>query len=158
VRKQIGMALALGAVLIVALLLGLSALQPEVQAAPVERPLTQVTRTALTVTQLTRSPGVTVSLTGAITAGHKFDNDYMTFLLVQNDYTETITTTFDIPVTVDGMEVSDLQVPVAAGIQKMIGPVPTATYNQGGSGDDKYRVYVDYSGVTSVTVGAFRLR
>jgi hypothetical protein len=157
-RKQIGVALALGALLVIALLLGLSALQPEVQAAPAERPLAQPTRAVLSVTVLSRSPGTTVTLTGAVTTGHRFDNDYMTFLMIQNDYTETITATFDIPVTVDGMEVSDLEVPVAAGIQKMIGPFPTDTYNQGGSGADRYRVYVDYSKTTSVTVGAYRLK
>jgi hypothetical protein len=158
VRKQAGIVLALGVLSVVALLLGLSALQPEVQAAPAERPLAQPTRAVLSVTVMSRSPGTTVSLTNAVTTGHRFDNDYMTFLLVQNDYTETITTTFDIPVTVDGMEVADLEVGVAAGIQKMIGPFPTDTYNQGGSGADKYRVYVDYSQTTSVTAGAYRLR
>jgi hypothetical protein len=40
----------------------------------------------------------------------------------------------------------------------MIGPFPTDTYNQGGSGADKYRVYVDYSEVASVTAGAYRLK
>jgi hypothetical protein len=63
-----------------------------------------------------------------------------------------ITVTLDIKPTVDGGEVTDRAVTVAAGARRRIGPFPTSIYNDPATG----RAKVTFSSVTSVTVEAFK--
>lgn len=69
--------------------------------------------------------------------------------MVKNDDASAITVTLVTQGTVDSQAVADRTVTVAAGAIKLIGPFPTATYN-----DSSGNVQVTYSAVTSITVGA----
>ena len=99
------------------------------------------------------SDGLSVQTDGASAAsgGDSFRNDGKTFLAVHNGDASGMTVTLVTPQTVDGNAVDDKAVAVAAGETEIIGPLPTATYND--SGND---VSVTYSSVTSLTVLAFR--
>ena len=107
--------------------------------------------TALAVQQIGRA-GVTPAFTAANADGHTILNDGKTFLEVKNAGSE-ITVTIDTPQTVDGLAVTQRTVVVAATTgDKMIGPF-TTDYNQPGT---EY-ILVTFTGVTSVTCGAFRV-
>lgn len=112
----------------------------------------------LTVTDVTEA-GVAMTLASAAGGGDSFANDSSgrTFLVVTNGSGGSITVTIT-PAT------ASVFVPghgtltkaaggaaVAAGVTKIFGPFPT-TYN-----DSSGRVAVTYSGVTSLTVGVFRV-
>lgn len=107
-------------------------------------------RSELTVQTIVKT-GLADTYAAANVDGNSFDNDGNTFLHVKNAGVGSITVTIQTPGTVDDLAVSDRTVTVANGAEKMIGPFPPGIYNQSGE------VYVDYSGVTSVTVGAFKL-
>lgn len=81
-----------------------------------------------------------------------FVNNGETFLHVKNGGASPITATFQTPGLVDGLAVADLVVSVPNAEERMIGPFPTAIYNQGVG-----VVHVDWSSATSVTVAAFRM-
>ena len=154
-----------GLVLVVTVLVALMAIGhvPAAVAAPEESPVLSqdegplyTTYTTMTVTTIRRSGGgVTDTLTAAIN-GQKFSNNGKVFVEVDNAYTGTITATFVLPGTVDGQAIPDLAIPVGAGVTKFVGPFPPAFYNQP-SGADQGKVYIEWSSVTSVTVGAFTL-
>ncbi len=95
--------------------------------------------------------GIVPSLGAAAGGGDEFANDGETFLWVNNGGGGNITVTLVTQATVDGLAVADRTVTVNAGQQKFIGDLEKAIYN-----DTNGRVQVTYSGVTSVTVGAFR--
>lgn len=106
--------------------------------------------TQLTVTPLTRA-GVTPALTAADATGNTFLNgDEHTFLVVKNGGGAGITVSLDILTTIDGQPVTDRTVSVPAAGERWIGPFPKIYYNNASD-----LVTVTYSGVTSVTVGAF---
>jgi hypothetical protein len=109
-------------------------------------------RTDLPVQQINR-----IGLNPAYTAGngsggHSISNDGRVFFHVKNGGGAPITATAQTPVTVDDLAVADRVVTVPAGGERMIGPFPPGLYNQSDG-----KVYLDFSDVTSVTVGAFRL-
>jgi hypothetical protein len=112
-----------------------------------------VARTSLTVQDIDRT-GLTPSFSAANADGHEIDNDAIlrTFLYVKNGGGGGITVTVVTSETRDGLAVADLTVSVGAGADSIIGPFPPAQYDQT---DDT--VDVDFSGVTSVTVAAFKL-
>lgn len=109
-------------------------------------------RTALTVQTISRSGLAPSYSNGDATNDHQFLNDGKTFVHVKNGGGSSITVTIQTPGSVDGLAVADRDVTVANGAEKMIGPFPTATYNQSGG-----LVYLDLSADTSVTLAAFKL-
>jgi hypothetical protein len=69
---------------------------------------------------------------------------------VHNGAVAPINVTVQTTATVGGLDVADLVVPVPAGADALIGPLPKTLF--GRSDDpDKGRAYVDYSAVTDVT-------
>lgn len=109
-------------------------------------------RGTLSVQQIARAGIVPAYTAGDAANGHQFANNEKTFLHVKNAGVGSITVTLQTPGSVDGLAVADRTVTVANGAEKMIGPFPAAAYNQSGG-----LVYVDLSGDTSVTLGAFTI-
>lgn len=112
----------------------------------------------LTVQEISRS-GKAVSkplIAATATHGNKFRNNGRTFLRVKNGSVGDITATFNTPGMIDGQEIEELTMTVKAaddenGLDFLdIGPF-SAVFNQA----DGY-VWVTFSSVSSVTVGAFR--
>lgn len=83
--------------------------------------------------------------------GNTVDPD--TILVVINGGVGSINVTLQTPVTVRGRAVADDVIAVAAGATKWIKLTDRALVRT--SAPDADKIYVDYSGVTSVTVGAF---
>jgi hypothetical protein len=110
----------------------------------------EMARSALTVQTIVKT-GLANALAAANVDGNSFANDGNTFLHVKNAGGSPITVTIQTPGTVDDLAVAERTVSVTNATEKMIGPFPPGIYNQSGE------VYVDYSAVTSVTVGAFKL-
>jgi hypothetical protein len=114
---------------------------------------------ALTVTDVTVS-GVLQTLAAAAAGGDDFFNgdDQRTFFVVTNGGGAPINVTIDaIPTSVNvtgwgSVPVSDTVVAVANSTTRVIGPFPPQRFNNAAG-----RVAVTYSGVSSVTVAAFRL-
>lgn len=93
------------------------------------------------------------SIVAADVAGDSWPNTGTEFLYVDNQHGSTpCTVGLDIQLSVDGQTVPDKTVVVAAGAKKLIGPFPTATYNDGNS-----RAKVTYTSVASVKVAALKL-
>ena len=109
-------------------------------------------REALTLQSIVRG-GLEPAYTAANADGHSVTNDgKRTFVHVNNGSGSEVTITIDTPGTVDGLAISDREVAVPAGEERMIGPFPTDWYNQSDG-----TVHVDYSDTTSVTIGAFKV-
>lgn len=109
-------------------------------------------RTDFTVLQIART-GLTAAYTAADGSNQNaFVNDGRTYLHVKNGGGGAITVTIDTPGVVDGLAVGNLAVSVGAGVEKVLGPFPTNIYNQSDG-----KVYVDWSGVTSVTAMVARM-
>lgn len=106
-------------------------------------------RTALTAQSVT-SAGLTPSYAAANVDGHSYQPTAGRLLHVKNGGAGSITVTLPTPGTVDGLAVSDRTVTIGAGAEKLIGVGRGAAYRQDGG-----VVYVDFSGVTSVTVALF---
>lgn len=108
-------------------------------------------RTAITVQEISRT-GVTEALVAANAAGgNSFPNDGRTYLSVVTTGT-TSNVTVSVPITVDSQVVTPRVVACTGTARYKIGPFPPNTYNQADGA-----VYVDFSAVTGVTIGAFRL-
>lgn len=107
---------------------------------------------ALTVATMAGKTGIAAALAAANVDGNFFDNDGRTWLEVVNGGGASITVTIAVPYTVDGSAVTPPTVTVPAGARRLIGKLDTTIYNNGSN-----QVNVTYSGVTSVTVGAFRM-
>ena len=108
-------------------------------------------RGVLTVQQIARA-GLVPAYVAGDALGHEFLNDGKTFVHVKNGSASPITVTIPTPGQVDGLDVAERTVSVAATSEKIIGPFPTTTYNQSGN-----KVYVDLSAVVTVTLGAFKI-
>lgn len=107
-------------------------------------------RSALTLQTIAKT-GIVPSYASANVDGNSFANDGNTVLHVKNGSGSSITVTIQTPGTVDDLAVAERTVTVANASEKMIGPFPPGIYNQSGE------VYVDYSAVTTITVGAFKI-
>jgi hypothetical protein len=83
--------------------------------------------------------------------GDYFANTGVEYVIITNDSGGSITVTEVIQATVDGQTITSRTVAIAAGITKLMGPYPTATYN-----DTNGRMNFTYSGVTSLTIGVFK--
>lgn len=67
-------------------------------------------------------------------------------LYLENTSASAVTVTVQTPATVDGLDVDELVVSVAAGETKLVGPLPRATFGRPSEASvDPGRVYVDYS-------------
>jgi len=109
-------------------------------------------RTVITPQQIARTGLASALAQPDLANGNQFANDGVCFLYVKNGGAQ-ITVTISTPGTVDGLAIADLVVTVPATTgERMIGPFPAGIYNQSDG-----NVYVDWSSVTSVTAGVFRL-
>ena len=106
-------------------------------------------RQTLTPQQLSRS-GITPSFTAAHVDGHKMANGGTEYLHVKTGDTATVVT-IQTPGTVDGLAVAERTISIGTSSERLIGPFPRQTYNQGSE-----EVYVDLSAITNVTLAAFR--
>lgn len=105
----------------------------------------------LTAQTISRA-GVEPSLASAAGGGDQFINSGSEFFEVVNGGGGGITVTIATQATVDGKAIADDAISVGAGEAHRIGPFPPGLYN-----DANGYVQVTYSGVTSVTVGVFRM-
>lgn len=98
--------------------------------------------------------GLTPVLTAANVDGHAIPNDGRTFVEVLNSSGGSINVTVITAGTYHGRAIADdSAIAIGAGARKLIGPFkPDAVYN---TTDNK--VNVDFSAVTTVTCGAFRV-
>lgn len=71
-------------------------------------------------------------------------------IMVDNASGGSINVTVEATATLDGLDVEDLVVPVAAGTVALIGPLPQRTFGQL-SGANKGSAFVNYSAQASVT-------
>lgn len=104
----------------------------------------------LTIQKINQT-GIAPSFVAASSVGDTFANDGKTFLHVKNGGASPITVTIDSVAPCNYGFDHDVQVTVGAGAEQIIGPFETYRFNTDG------KVSVSYSGVTSVTVAAFRL-
>ncbi len=96
--------------------------------------------------------GVTVSLVAAAGGGDEFVNTGQEFFMITNGGGGSINVTITTPNSVDGNAIADVVIAVGNGVTMFIGPFPKGTYN-----DSANKVQIAYSGVTTVTVGVFRV-
>ncbi len=108
---------------------------------------------ALLTTQQIANSGLNPSFVAAAGGGDTFRAEDTVFLVVKNGGGSSITATIATPATSsEGLAIADAAVSVTNGQERWIGPFK-----------DEFRdpatglVTVTYSGVTSVTVGVFRL-
>lgn len=106
-------------------------------------------RTALTVQEISRN-AITPSYGSANVDGHSYPNSGKEFFHVKTGGTGA-TVTVQTPGTVDGNAIADKSYVLGTNTERMIGPFPPSVYNQADGS-----VYIDFSSVTTVTIGAFR--
>lgn len=101
-------------------------------------------RTSVTTTEIVKT-GVANNLVAADVANGEVIDTGRVFLEVTNTGSASATVTVHATAVVDGLNVEDLVVTVAAGATEKIGPLSTSTFGQPTSaGADKGRAYVDY--------------
>ena len=105
----------------------------------------------LTVQNILLTGAAEAALVAATLAGDKFDNDGKTYFKVNNGGAGAITVTIKGQKTLPTGASADKTISVGIGLIFLIGPFPVGIYNTDGSNE----VEVTYSGVTTVTVGAF---
>lgn len=110
-------------------------------------------RTALAV-QTIPATGLVPNYTAANADGHSLPIAAGTYLEVVNGSGGSINVTVETPITVGSRAVPDDVIAVAAGARKKIAFDRTAQAQP--TGADKGKAYVNFSAVTSVTVGAFK--
>lgn len=113
-------------------------------------------RTAL-IPHVLVDEGVVVTMSAANADGHSIPGGGDVILLVTNGGGSSIDVTVQTPATQDGLAVAEQVVAVAAGATKAIGPFRPTTYDRPTGAVDAGKVYVDFSGVTSVTCAALEL-
>lgn len=96
--------------------------------------------------------GVVSSLVAADVAGDKFENKGNAFLIINNASAAAITVTIDsVKKCSQGFD-HDLSISIAAGTEEKIGKFSTERFN-----DENDLISVNYSDVTSVTVGVMEV-
>jgi hypothetical protein len=105
----------------------------------------------LTVQNIVRA-GLEPSYDAAAAGGDEFANTGDEFIHVKNGDGSSHTVTIETPATVDGLAVADRDVAIPAGEERMIGPFPGSTYNDGDG-----MVQLTYDGVTSVTLAVLKV-
>lgn len=96
--------------------------------------------------------GLTPAYSAASGGGDVFPNTGREFVLVKNASGGSITVTATTPQTVAGLGVADETYVIPAAGERMIGPFPPSTFN-----NPSGQVALTYSGVTSLTLGAFKV-
>lgn len=89
-----------------------------------------------------------------LTDGNMFKNSGKEIVVVKNGGGGSINVTIPTPAQVKGLDIEDKVVAVPAGEERILGRFEPGYYNQ--SGADAGMCYIQYSGVTSVTVGVLR--
>lgn len=107
--------------------------------------------TTRAVTTVTRAGLDTVGAAADAT-GDEWPNTGQEYIEIKNGGGAGITVTPNIQATLDGQAAVNPSVAIAAGQTKIIGPFPTAIYNNTATG----RAKVTYSAVTSVTIVCFK--
>jgi len=107
----------------------------------------------LTPTQISRV-GVLETLAAATVTGDVLPNTGKEFITINNGSGTTLTVTlpFASTVNVDTVDPTDRTVSILAGARKIMGPFPPSLYSNASG-----QVAINYSAVTDVTVGAFKL-
>jgi len=106
----------------------------------------------LTAQRIIRA-GLDPAYAAAAGGGDDFQPGPDVFVHIKNASGGSITATFVTPREVEGLAVADLAVAIPAGDERMVGPFDAATYADPSTG----LCPITYSGVTSLTVGVFRL-
>lgn len=96
--------------------------------------------------------GLEATYSACAGGGDEFANAGDEFIHIKNGSGGDITLTIVTQATVDGQAVGDRTVVITAGEERLIGPFPTGTYNDGAG-----KVQLTYSGVTSLTIGILKL-
>jgi hypothetical protein len=113
-------------------------------------------RASVTTQSVVRT-GLNPALTAPTVDGDIIDAGNV-FLWVKNDDDASITVTVQTPTTQDGLALADLTVTVGAAAQRLIGPLPPRSFSQASDAEiGASRVLVDYSAVTDVTRGVFKI-
>ena len=103
--------------------------------------------------QATSRSGLLKSLAAAAVGGDEFVNTGSEFILIENASVGVITLTIATPQVIDtDLQVAERTVALAATSDYLIGPFPTGAYN-----DANAKVQLTYSGVTTLTIGIFKL-
>lgn len=116
-------------------------------------------RDVLTVQDIIRD-GITISYAAGDALGHSFNNiGENIFIHVKNTDASPINVTILNPSVIDGEDVPDKVVVVAATTgDEMIGPFPKTIYEQEDvDAEDERSILIDLSAVTNVTIAAVRL-
>lgn len=102
-------------------------------------------RVAIPVTQIVKEGVAPAGFTAGDAANdHSISgNDGLLFLEAVNTGAGSQDITIDTPGNVSGLAVADLVVSVPAGLTRLIGPFPPATFNQGGTSDVYVNVIVN---------------
>jgi hypothetical protein len=109
---------------------------------------------ALLASQSITRAGLASAYAAAAGGGDTFTPDKDTYLEVINGSGGSITVTIATPRTdAYGNAIADNAVAIAAGVTKKIGPFPAEAYADPTTG----LASITYSGVTSLTVGVFKL-
>lgn len=109
-------------------------------------------RTQVVPQSIQRAGAIPTYNPATVTDGDSFVNDGRTWVHVKNGSASPVTLTIAVPQTVDGLDVADRTVSVAAGAEKVIGPFPTTTYNQIDSS-----VWLNWSAVADISFAVMRL-
>lgn len=94
--------------------------------------------------------GLAPSYSSCAAGGDEFVNTGKEFIHLKNGHTSAQTVTIETTKTIDGLAVADRDVEVPASGERMIGPFPTATYNDG-----ENKAQLTYDGVVSLTIAVF---
>jgi len=112
-------------------------------------------RTLLTKQQIVQA-GLTGTLAAANVDGNLFEGSGLVYLEVANGSGSSINVTVQTAVQVAGLDVGELVVAIPATTgRKKIGPFNKRAFNRPSGVADAGFVYVDFSAVTTVTVGLF---
>ncbi|MEU0467212.1 hypothetical protein ABZ215_24695 [Amycolatopsis sp. NPDC006131] len=112
-------------------------------------------RTSVATQQIVKT-GLAPALTAPVADGDIIDTG-LVFLQVTNGGGSPVTVTVQATVEVDGLDLEDLVVSVPAAGTRLIGPLSSSTFGRPNGTADAKRAYVDYSSVTDVTRGVFKL-
>jgi hypothetical protein len=114
--------------------------------------------TALSVQTTSRDGVVPAYAAGNADGGHAVDNAKSDVVLhVKNGGASPITVTIGSTKTVDGRTLPAKTVSVANASERLIGPFPAGLYNESDLAAISSALRVTFSGVTSVTIGAFKV-
>lgn len=96
--------------------------------------------------------GLNPTFNAAAGGGDEFANTGKEFIHLKNGDGSPMTVTIVTQITVDAQAVGDRAVVVGAGEERIIGPFPSAEYNDSGG-----LVQLTYSAVTSLTVAVLKV-